>query len=58
MSSADRRVSAADVTAGPEGVRGLVLRGAELHAILEERPEVAMAMLATLAERLGTNWDR
>jgi HEAT repeat protein len=49
---------AANVTAGPEGVRGLILRGAELHAILEERPEAAMAMLATLAERLGTDWNR
>jgi HEAT repeat protein len=48
----------ANVTAGPEGVRGLILRGAELHAILEERPEAAMAMLATLAERLGTDWNR
>jgi CRP-like cAMP-binding protein len=48
----------ADVTAGPEGVRGLILRGAQLHAILEERPEAAMAMLATLAERLGTDWNR
>jgi CRP-like cAMP-binding protein len=49
---------AANVTAGPEGVRGLVLRGAELHAILEERPEAAMAMLATLAERLATDWSQ
>jgi CRP/FNR family transcriptional regulator, cyclic AMP receptor protein len=48
----------ADVTAGPEGVRGLILSGAELHAILDERPEAAMAMLATLAERLGTVWNR
>ncbi|HEX5576142.1 MAG TPA: HEAT repeat domain-containing protein, partial [Gemmatimonadales bacterium] len=46
---------AANVTAGPEGVRGLILRGAELHAILEERPEAAMAMLVTLAERLATD---
>jgi CRP-like cAMP-binding protein len=49
---------AANVTAGPEGVRGLILRGAELHAILEERPEAAMAMLATLAERLATDWNQ
>ena len=48
---------AANVTAGPEGVRGLILRGAELHAILEERPEAAMAMLAALAERLATDWN-
>ena len=49
---------AANVTAGPEGVRGLILRGAELHAILEERPEAAMAMLAALAERLATDWNQ
>jgi CRP-like cAMP-binding protein len=49
---------AANVTAGPEGVRGLILRGAELHAILEERPEAAMAMLATLAERLAADWNQ
>jgi HEAT repeat protein len=48
------RPRAADVIAGPEGVHGLVLAEAELRAILEERPEVAMAMLATLAERLAT----
>jgi HEAT repeat protein len=48
----------ANVTAGPEGVRGLILRGAELHAILEERPEAAMAMLAALAERLAADWNR
>lgn len=45
---------AADVTAGVEGVHALALGASELLAILEERPEVAMAMLATLAERLGT----
>lgn len=43
----------ADVVAGVQGVHALVLTGPELLAILEERPEVAMAMLATLAERLG-----
>jgi HEAT repeat protein len=48
----------ANVTAGPEGVRGLILRRPELHAILEERPEAAMAMLATLAERLATDWNQ
>ncbi len=48
------RPRSADVIAGPDGVHGLILKGAELHAILDERPEVALAMLATLAERLGT----
>lgn len=49
-----RRPRASDVTAGPEGVHVLALRSAEFQAILEERPEVAMAMLGTLAERLAT----
>ena len=35
-------------------VRGLSIGGAGLKAILRERPEAAMAMLATLAERIGT----
>ena len=45
----------ADVMAGPEGARALVLGSAEFQAILQERPEVAMAMLGTLAERLATS---
>lgn len=45
---------ASDVTAGPDGVHCLMLRAPEFQAILEERPEVAMAMLGTLAERLAT----
>ncbi|WP_169786757.1 HEAT repeat domain-containing protein [Nitriliruptor alkaliphilus] len=48
------RPRAADVIAGPDGVHGLLLGAVELEAILEERPEVAIAMLATLAERLAT----
>jgi HEAT repeat protein len=48
------RPRAADVVASAEGAHGLVLCESELLAILEERPEVAMAMLATLAERLRT----
>jgi HEAT repeat protein len=48
------RVRAADVVAGGDGVHALVLGERELEAILEERPEVAKAMLATLAERLAT----
>jgi HEAT repeat protein len=44
---------AADVSAGPVGLHGLALKAAEFEVILEERPPVAMAMLATLAERLG-----
>jgi HEAT repeat protein len=45
---------AATVVAEGAGVRGLVLGGPGLRAILHERPEAAMAMLATLAERIGT----
>lgn len=44
----------ADVIAGADGLHALALSAPDLAAILEERPEVAMAMLATLAERLGT----
>ena len=45
---------AASVIADEPGVRGLVIGGQSLRAILRERPEAAMAMLATLAERLST----
>jgi HEAT repeat protein len=45
---------AATVIAEPPGVRGLVIGGEGLRAILRERPEAAMAMLATLAERIST----
>ena len=45
---------AATVIAEGDGVRGLVIGGAGLRSILLERPDAAMAMLATLAERLGT----
>jgi HEAT repeat protein len=37
-----------------DDVSGLVLGGDALRAILRERPEAAMAMLATLAERIST----
>lgn len=45
---------AATVVAGNDGVHGLVIDGEGLRAILEERPEVALALLATLADRIGT----
>ena len=35
------------------GVRGLMISGIGLKAVLRERPEAAMSMLATLAERLS-----
>jgi HEAT repeat protein/ATP/ADP translocase len=44
----------ASVIACDEGVRGLVIGGDGLRAILEERPEAALAMLATLADRIST----
>ncbi|HSK53179.1 MAG TPA: HEAT repeat domain-containing protein [Clostridia bacterium] len=47
------RPRAATVIANDE-VLGLVIGGEALRAILHERPEVAMAMLATLAERIST----
>jgi HEAT repeat protein/ATP/ADP translocase len=46
------RPRAATVIADEE-VRGLVIGGEALRAILHERPEAAMAMLATLAERIS-----
>jgi len=45
-------VRSADVEAGDRVVHGLVLDKAHLMSVLEERPEVAMGMLATLARRL------
>jgi CRP-like cAMP-binding protein len=49
-----RHRRAADVIAGGSGVHALALGAAVFEVILEERPAVARAMLATLAERLGT----
>ena len=46
---------AATVIAEADGVRGLVIDGEGLKAILRERPDAAMSMLATLAERLSTH---
>jgi HEAT repeat protein len=42
----------AHVTAGEDGLHGLVVTKVDLLSILEERPSVAMGMLATLARRL------
>ena len=39
--------------ADPPGVRVLLLDAEGLRSVLRERPDAAMAMLATLAERLG-----
>ncbi|HEV8545359.1 MAG TPA: cyclic nucleotide-binding domain-containing protein, partial [Candidatus Limnocylindrales bacterium] len=47
------RPRAATVIAGSGGVRGLVIGGEGLRAILRERPDAAMAMLATLAQRIS-----
>jgi len=48
------RPRAGTVIAEEGGVRALVIDGENLKAILRERPEAAMAMLATLAERIST----
>ena len=48
------RPRAATVLADEPGVRGLVIGGDGMKAILREHPEAAWAMLATLAERIGT----
>ncbi len=47
------RPRAAAVIAEPGGARGLAVSGDGLKAILRERPDAAMAMLATLAERIS-----
>ena len=47
------RPRAATVVADAD-VRGLVIGGQALKAILRERPEAAMAMLTTLADRIST----
>jgi HEAT repeat protein len=47
------RPRAATVIADGEGVRGLVIAGEGLRSILRERPDAAMAMLTTLAERIS-----
>jgi hypothetical protein len=44
---------AASVIADDADVRALVINGESLKAILRERPDAAMAMLATLAERIS-----
>jgi HEAT repeat protein len=44
---------AATVVAEDPGVRGLVIGGEAIHALLRERPDAAMAMLATLADRIS-----
>jgi HEAT repeat protein len=44
---------AASVVAESPGVRGLVISGEAVQGLLRERPAAAMAMLATLAERIS-----
>jgi Cyclic nucleotide-binding domain/HEAT repeats len=44
---------AATVIAEPGGMRGLIINGTAIQSLLRERPDAAMAMLATLAERLS-----
>jgi CRP-like cAMP-binding protein len=42
-----------DVTAGEQGLHGVVVTKVDLLSILEERPAVALGMLTTLAKRLA-----
>ncbi len=42
----------ADVTAGKNGLHGVVITDSDFVSILEERPSVALGMLSTLAERI------
>jgi CRP-like cAMP-binding protein len=49
----DGAARTASVIADEPGVRGLVVGGEAVKSILRERPDAAMAMLATLAERLS-----
>jgi CRP-like cAMP-binding protein len=44
---------AADVAAGPDGMAGLVIGAATLDRILQERPQIALSLLAALADRLA-----
>ena len=43
----------ADVVAGPDGVSGLVIDAATLDRILQERPQIALSLLAALADKLA-----
>lgn len=45
-------VRSADVTAGSDGLHGLVITKSDFVSILEERPSVALGMMATLADRM------
>ena len=45
-------VRSADVHAGDEGLRAVVITKTDLMSTLEERPPVALGMLATLADRI------
>jgi HEAT repeat protein len=49
---------AATVIADPPGMSGLVIGGDGLTAILRERPDAAMSLLATLATRLSEQGGR
>lgn len=43
----------ADVTAGPDGLHGVVMTKQDFVSTLEERPSVALGMLSTLAARIA-----
>lgn len=44
---------AADVVAGHEGVSGLVIDAVTLDRIIQERPQIALSLLAALADKLA-----
>lgn len=48
-----RQPRSVDVIAGPDGMHGLVMDCRMLESILEERPQIAVVMLESLAERLA-----
>lgn len=48
-----RRSRAADVVAGDEGLMGIVIEATTFERIVQERPRIALSLLATMANRLA-----
>lgn len=48
-----RQPRVADVVAGPDGLRALVIEADSFLSIVEEQPAIATALMATLAERIA-----
>lgn len=53
LAAVRRLPRSADVIAGADGARVLVVAGVDLRAMLEERPEATVAMMRTLANRIA-----